>query len=204
MPLRGIAKPASIVLEGFPGRAAVGVSGVVVGEIVAREATVSALGFVEHWDMRLDTAIVHEPVQHLGRAIGAVADQALGIQVEVLQRALDHALCRQHLGLADRRRRLDIDNDRMVGIDEIVGRIGEEGWPAVSGCPSCCRIGRRDELGRHLACCTERRIIEDGEIFRDGASRRFRRQTRGAFDAVAVAGVGLDQAGVDSKPFATD
>src|SRR5262249_8865090 len=43
--------------------------------------------------MRLDTAIVHEPVQHLGRAIGAVTDQALGIQIEVLQRALDHALC---------------------------------------------------------------------------------------------------------------
>jgi hypothetical protein len=47
-----------MVLEGFPGRAAVGVSGVVVGEIVAREGTVSALGFVEHWDMRLDAAIV--------------------------------------------------------------------------------------------------------------------------------------------------
>jgi hypothetical protein len=30
------------------------------------------------------------------------------------------------------------------------------------------------------------------------------RQTRGPFDAIAVAGVGLDQAGVDSKAFATD
>ena len=105
MPLRGIAKPASIVLEGFPGRAAVGVSGVIVGEVVAREGAIGALGFVEHRDVRLDRAIVHEPVQYLGRAIGAVADQALGIQVEVLQRALDHALCRQYFGLADRRRR---------------------------------------------------------------------------------------------------
>src|SRR5262245_58040608 len=92
----------------------------------------------------------------------------------------------------------------MVGIDEVVGRIGEESWPAVRGCPPCCRIGRRDEFGRHLAGSTKRRIVEDGEIFLDSASRRFRRQTRGPFDAIAVAGVGLDQAGVDSKAFATD
>src|SRR5215475_14470141 len=77
-------EPSAVVLEGFPGRAAVSIGGVIVGEIVAREGTVSALGFVEHWDVRLDPAIVHEPVQHLGRAIGAVADQALGIQVELL------------------------------------------------------------------------------------------------------------------------
>jgi hypothetical protein len=74
----------------------------------------------------------------------------------------------------------------------------------VRGCPPRSRIGRRDELGRHLACGTERRIVEDGEIFRDSASRCLRRQTRGAFDTVAVAGVGLDQAGVDCKAFATD
>ena len=66
------------MLEGIPRGAAVGVSGVVVGEVVAREGTVGALGFVEYWNVRLDTAIVHEPVQHLGRAVGGVADQALG------------------------------------------------------------------------------------------------------------------------------
>jgi hypothetical protein len=158
------------VLEGFPGRTAVRISGVVVGEIVARDGTVSALGFVKHRDVRLDPAIVHEPVQHLGRAIGAVADQALGIQVEVFQRALDHALCRPHFGLADRRRCLDIDNDRMVGIDKVVGRIGEEGWPAVRGCPPCCQIGRRDEFERNLAGSTERRLA-DAEIFRFHCSR---------------------------------
>jgi hypothetical protein len=63
---------------------------------------------------------MHEPIEHLGRAIGAVANQALGIQVQVFQRALDHALCRQDFGLADRRCRLDIDNDRVVGTDEIL------------------------------------------------------------------------------------
>jgi hypothetical protein len=57
-------------------------------------------------------------------------------------------------------------------------------------------------LWRHLGCSTERGIIEDGEIFFDGAASRIRggRQPRGTFDAGAVAGVGLDQAGVDGKP----
>ena len=111
---------------------------------------------------------------------------------------------RQDFGLADRRCRLDINNDRVLGIDEVVGRIGEEGRSAVRGCPPCCRIGWCDELGRHLACRTERRIVEHCEIFLDGATRRLRRQTRGTCDTVAVAGVGLDQAGVDGKAFATD
>ena len=83
---------------------------------------------VERRDVRLDPAIMHEPVQHLGRTMGAVADQALGIQVEVFQRS------------------------------------------------------------------TKRRIVEDGEIFLNCPSR---------CDAVAVAGVGLDQTGVDGKAFVT-
>jgi hypothetical protein len=93
---------------------------------------------VERRDVRLDPAIMHEPVQHLGRTMGAVADQALGIQVEVFQRS------------------------------------------------------------------TKRRIVEDGEIFLNCPSRCFRRQTCSTFDAVAVAGVGLDQTGVDGKAFVTD
>ena len=63
--------------EFLPGRADVAVAFVVIGEVVTREGAVGMLGFVEHWDVRLDTAIVHEPVQHLGRAIGAVADLSL-------------------------------------------------------------------------------------------------------------------------------
>src|SRR5262249_33448220 len=42
-------KPSAVVLEGFPGRATVSVTGVIVGELVAREGSVGALGFVEHW-----------------------------------------------------------------------------------------------------------------------------------------------------------
>src|SRR3989442_15596212 len=60
-------------------------------------------------------------------------------------------------------------------------------------------VGRRDELRRHLARRAERRIVEDGEIFLDRAAGRSRRQTRGTLDAIAVAGVGLDQTGIDGK-----
>ena len=36
------------------------------------------------------------------------------------------------LGLADRGGRLDIDDDRVVEVDQVVGRVGEEGRPAVA------------------------------------------------------------------------
>jgi hypothetical protein len=68
----------------------------------------------------------------------------------------------QHLGLTDRGRRFNIDDDRVVDIDQIVGRVGEEGRTTAPCSPPRCRISRRDELGRHLSCSTKRRIIKDG------------------------------------------
>src|SRR5207253_3063632 len=62
----------AIVLEDLSGRAAVGVALVVVGEVLAREGAVGALGLVEHRDVRLYPAIIHQPVQHLGRAIAGI------------------------------------------------------------------------------------------------------------------------------------
>ena len=62
-------------------------------------------------------------------------------------------------------------------------------------------IGRCDELRRHFAGSAERRVVKGRQILLDHAASRLRRQARGALDAVAVAGVGLDQAGVDGKAF---
>jgi hypothetical protein len=104
------------------------------------------LGFVEYRDVRLDPVLIDQPVQHLGCSIGGVADQLSRIEIEAFERALDHALCRQHLGLTDRRRCFDIDDDRVVGIDQVVGRIGKERRPAVRRGPPRRRIGRCDEL----------------------------------------------------------
>jgi hypothetical protein len=41
-----------------------------------------------------------------------------GIKIEVLHRAFDHAFCGENLGLPDRGRRFNIDDDRIVGVDE--------------------------------------------------------------------------------------
>ena len=190
--------------EFLAGRADIAVALVVVGEVVAREGTVSALGFVEHRDVWLDPLLIDQPVQHLGRAVGGVANQPGRVEIEAFARALDHPLGRRHLGLADRRRRLDIDDDRVVDIDQVVGRIGKERRAPVGRGPARGRIGRRDELRRHLARRAERRIIEDGQILLDRTAGGIRRQTRSTLDAVAIAGVGLDQAGIDGKAFATD
>ena len=80
----------------------------------------------------------------------------------------------------------------MVDVDQVVGRIGEEGRPAVRRGSPRRRIGRRDELGRHLARCAERGIVEHGEIFLDRAAGRILWQARGTLNAGTVAGLGPD------------
>jgi hypothetical protein len=97
---------------------------VVVGEIVARKGAVGMLGFVEDWDVRLDPLVMSQPAEHLGRAVGGVADQSGGVESEGFERALDHALGCRHLGLPDRCRRFDIDDNRVVDIDQVIGRPG--------------------------------------------------------------------------------
>jgi hypothetical protein len=69
------------------------------------------------------------------------------------------------------------------------------------------RIGRADELVRYLGRGAECGIVEDGKIFLDratGRPARVRGQTRGTFDAGAIAGVSLDQTGIDGKAFTAD
>src|SRR5438067_10639310 len=58
---------------------------------------------VEDRDVRLDPLLMNQPVQHLGRAIGAVADEALGVEIEGCNGPLDHGLGGRDLGLAGRR-----------------------------------------------------------------------------------------------------
>ena len=77
---------------------------------------------------------IDEPAEHLGRAIGAVTHDLGGIEIEAFHRAFDHALRGQDLGLPDRGGCLDIDDDRVVDVDQVVGRVGEEGLPATDFC----------------------------------------------------------------------
>ena len=108
-------------------RADVDVGVAVVGEVGALEGPVAAARLVEDGDVRLDPALLDEPAQHRRGAVGAVGDQPLGVEAEAVHRAVDHGARGADLRLADGARRLDVDDDRIVGVDQIVGRIGEEG-----------------------------------------------------------------------------
>src|SRR5215469_9995223 len=125
------------------------------------------------------------------------------MEIEAFARPLNHALGSEHLCLTDRRRGLDVDDDRVVGVDQVISRIGEEGLTAMRAGPACRWIGRRDELRRDFSCCAECRVVKDGEILRNRAARRFWWQALVALDALLTAGFRLDQAAVDGEPFAT-
>ena len=60
-------------------------------------------------------------------------------------------LCGEHLVLPDRSRRFDINDDRVLDIDQIVGGVSEEGLSTMGSGPARLRIGRRDELWRALS-----------------------------------------------------
>ena len=73
-------------------------------------------------------ALVHQPPDHLGRAVAPIGDQARRSDVELFSRAVEHCFGRADFGLANGRRRLDVHDRRsMLQIDEVVGGIGITG-----------------------------------------------------------------------------
>ena len=80
-----------------------------------------AVGLVEHWHVRLNAVLVDQPVEHLGRAKGTVAREARRVEIEALLGAPDHPLGVGDFRLADGGGRLDINDDRVVEIDKVVG-----------------------------------------------------------------------------------
>ena len=52
----------------------------VEGEVGAREGAVGAARLVEHGDVRRDPALLDQEGQVLGRAVGAVGDEALRLE----------------------------------------------------------------------------------------------------------------------------
>src|SRR6266571_4950530 len=64
--------------EFLSGRADIAVALVVIGEVVARVGAVGALGFVEHWNVRLDPALMHQPGEVLGRTVGGISREPIG------------------------------------------------------------------------------------------------------------------------------
>jgi hypothetical protein len=95
----------------------------------------------------------------------------------------------------------------VVGIDQIVGGIGEEGMPLVRARPLGCRIGSRDELRCHRRRCPKSRIIQSRKIFARGANRGVLDLLRLpvlARNRALLVGVGGDEAGIDRKFIGAD
>src|SRR5262249_50241394 len=91
----------------------------------------------------------------------AVTEEPARIEIEPFERAFNHAFGSQHLCLPDCRGRLDIDDDRVLDVDQVVRRVGEEGLATVRPCPARRWIGGRHELRRDFGRCSESGIVED-------------------------------------------
>jgi hypothetical protein len=121
--------------------------------------------------VRFDSTLVHQPPNHLGRAVARIGDQARRGEIELFGRAVEHRLGRSDFRLANGRRRLDIHNHRMLQIDKVVVGIGVDRRLVGRGCVAGRRIGRRDRLRLDRRCPAEGRIIKDRQIFCDRAAR---------------------------------
>lgn len=70
-------------------------------------------------------------------------------------------LAARHVRLPNRRSRLNIDDDRVLDVDQVVRGVGEEGLATVSPRPARRQVGRRHELGGDFGRCPEGCIVED-------------------------------------------
>lgn len=123
----------------------------VVGEVLTREGAVIALGLIEQGDVRLDPALMHQPVQHLGRALAGVGNQPFRPRAEFRVSTLDHGLCGRQLGLTHGIRGLHGHDDGAFYIDQLGGAVGVDSRAAPRGGPACRWVDRRGELRLHRA-----------------------------------------------------
>ena len=84
------------------------------------------------------------------------------MESEVLRGPLDHPLGGKNFCLPDRCGRLNIDDDRILDIDQIVRGVGKESLSAMGAGPACGWISRRDELGDNLGRSPKGCIVQDG------------------------------------------
>jgi len=59
-------------------------------EVGSREGAVGAIGFIEHRNVRCDPPLLDQPGEVLGRAVGTVGNEALGLEPEALGGPVEH------------------------------------------------------------------------------------------------------------------
>ena len=118
----------------------------IVGEVRPLESAVLALGLVEDRDVRLDPALLHQPGEHFRPSRRRCRRQAARAGGRSGPACVDHRARGADLGLTDRPRGLDVDDDSMVDIDQVVGGVGEEGCPFSAPVHRAAGSERRHEL----------------------------------------------------------
>src|SRR4029450_7701498 len=93
-------------------------------KVAARECAVLTLTGITYWDMRRNPT-ADQPAEETASPVSGVGRQPLRLQVEATLGASEHRLCGLDLVVGACRRRLDINNDRILDVDEIIEPIAE-------------------------------------------------------------------------------
>lgn len=83
----------------FAGKIDIGSGIAIAREIGPGEGSVPTLGFIEHPDEKRDLALIDQPDEILGRALGTVGGDGRGRNVESVLRAFDHGAHRLNFGV---------------------------------------------------------------------------------------------------------
>ena len=168
---------------------------------------VGASALVEHRHVRRDLAI-DQPAQHRSGAVGRIRDEAFGLPVKPGLHAVQHGLGQSYLGLPDRSRGFDINDDTVIGVDQVIVGIADERRPLACCGPRAGRLGMRGVLGLVLLSGPERGLVPCFEILPNRAGRTGRVDPcRVPFllrGRVLFVGVRLDHASADGHALATD
>ncbi len=109
-----------------------------------------------------------------------------------------------NFGLSDRPCAFHVNDDAVVGIDEIIGLIAKECGPFAGSGPLTGGVGMRCELGLNLRCCTKGCIVEDIQVLLHGARRIIWIDDAAIpiflWRRVLFVRISLNQTGVCSKP----
>src|ERR1700722_10448170 len=95
----------------------VNASAPVPAKVTASEGTVVALAGIADRDMRCDPA-TDQPAQKTARPVSRICGEPLWLQAEASLGAVEHRLGRFDLIIGARWRWLNVDNDRVLDVDE--------------------------------------------------------------------------------------
>jgi hypothetical protein len=154
--------------------------------------------------MRRD-ARVDEPTEEFAGAVRGIGRKPAGLQSQRLFGTLDHQLGRGHFVVGTRRRRLHVDDDRVLDVDHVIEPVAEQDTLVGFRRPGRARVHRRDHLG-WFAIAVGIFVIEGSKEFGDRPGLTFRHRPVDLVRSLAMiaAGVGFHDACVDRKGFTFD